>query len=49
MTKYVLICALLLVGLIAVGSVGATTDAPAVGAAAPGVLTYDERGQASEP
>ncbi len=35
MTKYVLICALLLVGLIAVGSVGATTEAPAVGAVAP--------------
>jgi peroxiredoxin Q/BCP len=35
MTKYVLTCALLLVGLIAVGSVGATTDAPAVGAVAP--------------
>ena len=35
MTKYVLICALLGVGLIAIGPVGATTDAPAVGAAAP--------------
>ena len=35
MTKYVLICALLVVGLIAVAPVGATADAPAVGAAAP--------------
>ena len=35
MTKYVLICALLVVGLIAVGPVGAATDAPVVGAAAP--------------
>ena len=48
MTKYVLICALLLVGLIAVGSVGATTDAPAVGAAAPEFsLTTNEGKQAS--
>ncbi len=35
MTKYVLTCALLLVGLIAVGSVGAAADAPTVGAMAP--------------
>ena len=48
MTKYVLTCALLLVGLIAVGSVGATADAPAVGAAAPEFsLTTNEGKQAS--
>ena len=35
MTKYLLIFALFVVGLIAVGSVGATTDAPAVGTVAP--------------
>lgn len=35
MTKCVLTCALLLVGLMAVGSVAANADAPAVGAAAP--------------
>ncbi|MFN2510633.1 MAG: redoxin domain-containing protein [Pyrinomonadaceae bacterium] len=35
MIKYFLICALLVIGLVAVGSVGATTDAPAVGAVAP--------------
>ena len=35
MTKYVLTCALLVVGLIAVGSVGAITEAPAVGTVAP--------------
>ena len=47
MTKYVLTCALLLVGLIAVGSVGATTDAPAVGVAAPEfTLTTNEGKQA---
>ncbi|CAN5702416.1 MAG: peroxiredoxin [Pyrinomonadaceae bacterium] len=35
MTKYLLIVALLVVGLTAVGSVGATMDAPTVGAVAP--------------
>lgn len=35
MTKYLLICALLVGGLVAVGSVAATVDAPAVGAEAP--------------
>jgi peroxiredoxin Q/BCP len=35
MTKFLLTCALLVVGLAVVGSVRATTDAPAVGAAAP--------------
>lgn len=35
MTKYFLIFALVVVGLVAVGSVGAATDAPAVGADAP--------------
>ena len=34
MTKYFLIFALVVVGLVAVGSVGATADAPAVGAVA---------------
>lgn len=48
MTKYVLTCALLLVGLIAVGRVGATTDAPTVGAAAPEfTLATNEGKQAS--
>jgi thioredoxin-dependent peroxiredoxin len=47
MTKYVLTCALLLVGLIAVGSASATTDAPSVGAAAPEFsLTTNEGKQA---
>jgi peroxiredoxin Q/BCP len=47
MTKYVLTCALLLVGLIAVGSVGATADAPAVGTTAPEfTLTTNEGNQA---
>jgi thioredoxin-dependent peroxiredoxin len=35
MTKYLVLCAVLVFGLIAVGLVGAATDAPAVGAAAP--------------
>src|SRR6185295_3332308 len=48
MTKYVLTCALLLVGLIAVGSVGAAADAPAVGAMAPEfTLPTNEGKQAS--
>ena len=48
MTKYLLVCGLLVVGLIACGSVGATTDAPAVGAAAPDFsLTTNEGKQAS--
>ena len=48
MIKYVLTCALLLVGLIAVESAGAATDAPAVGAAAPEFsMTTNEGKQAS--
>lgn len=48
MTKYLLVCGLLVVGLIACGSVGATTDAPAVGTAAPDFsLTTNEGKQAS--
>jgi len=48
MTKYVLTCALLLVGLMAVGSVGATSDAPTVGAPAPEFsLATNEGKQAS--
>ena len=35
MTKYVLTCALLVVGLIVVGSVSATTETPAIGTVAP--------------
>jgi thioredoxin-dependent peroxiredoxin len=35
MNKFLLMCALLVVGLVFVGSVGATSDAPAVGAMAP--------------
>jgi thioredoxin-dependent peroxiredoxin len=48
MTKYVLACALVLVGLIAVGSVGATSDAPTVGSDAPDFsLATNEGKQAS--
>jgi peroxiredoxin Q/BCP len=48
MTKYVLICALLVVGLITVAPAGATADAPAVGAAAPEfTLTTNEGKQAN--
>jgi thioredoxin-dependent peroxiredoxin len=48
MTKYLLICALFIVGLIAVGSVAATTDAPAVGTVAPKFsLATNEGNQAS--
>jgi thioredoxin-dependent peroxiredoxin len=48
MTKYVLTCALLLGALIVVGLVSATTDAPAVGTAAPDFsLTTNEGKPAS--
>ena len=47
MTKYLFLCVLLVVGLIAVAA-GAATDAPAVGAAAPEFsLTTDDGKQAS--
>jgi len=48
MTKYLFLCALLVIGLIAVGSVAATNDAPAAGTAAPEfTLTTNEGKQAS--
>ena len=48
MTKYLFLCALLVVGLIAVGSVAATNDAPTAGTAAPQFsLTTNEGKQAS--
>jgi peroxiredoxin Q/BCP len=48
MTKYLLTCALFIVGLMPVGSVAATTDAPAVGTVAPKFsLATNEGKQAS--
>ncbi len=48
MTKYVLLFAMLVVGLVAVGSAAATADAPAVGSTAPEfVLMTNEGKQAS--
>jgi thioredoxin-dependent peroxiredoxin len=48
MTRYLILCALLVVGLIAVAPARAITDAPAVGTAAPDfTLTTNEGKQAS--
>ena len=48
MTKYVVVCALIVIGLFAVGSAAAVNDAPAAGAVAPDFsLTTNEGKQAS--